>query len=329
MQKQTKRRLGCTVLGITAGFALIEILAWTNIHYERKKRAYLDGRLFTVTEGRGDPIVFIPGLQASTRYWGDTFQSLAADHRLIYLDALGFGQSPWPIREPTLDDHVAAIRRTLVSLAATERVTIVGHSFGAILAAEYAARFPAEVDRVVLLGTPVFHDERDARTRIRAMSSFGALFSLNPFFAREGCLLMGATRPLLYRVLPHIDHNLPPAVVQDSVLHDWPSINGAIQNILLRQPIEPALRALGPKVTLIHGASDPVTPVDTLRSVAAETGARLIVIDGNHQDYVTRGSATVMDALRSGRNRESETIPTRQQPVFNRPGRIVFTASSS
>lgn len=62
MQDRTKRRLGRTILGITGGLALIEILAWTNIHAERRKRAYLDGRLFNVTEGRGDAIVFIPGL---------------------------------------------------------------------------------------------------------------------------------------------------------------------------------------------------------------------------------------------------------------------------
>ncbi|GAC1430434.1 MAG: hypothetical protein NVSMB68_02710 [Thermoanaerobaculia bacterium] len=299
MEKRTARRLRGALLTIGGGFALIEILAWTNVHHERQRRAYLDGHLFSVTEGRGDPIVFIPGLQASTRYWGSAFQELATDHRLIYVDALGFGQSPWPIHEPTLDDHLASIRQTLLALDAKSHITIVAHSFGTILAAYYAARFPAEVDRVVLLGTPVFHDARDARSRIREMSSFGALFSLNPFFAREGCLLMGAVRPLLYRVLPYLDRNLPAAVVQDSVLHDWPAINGAIQNILLRQPIEPALRQLGARVTLVHGASDSVTPMETMRSVAAKTGARLLVIDGTHQDYVTRGRATVLTAIRS------------------------------
>lgn len=78
------------------------------------------------------------------------------------MDALGFGHSPWPEADYTLEDHLGALRRTLVAAGATRRVTLVGHSAGAILAAWYAARYPEEVERLYLLGTPVFRDRREA-----------------------------------------------------------------------------------------------------------------------------------------------------------------------
>src|SRR2546421_363711 len=87
----------------------------------------------------------------------------------------GDSGSPWPDAGYTLDDHLRALRRTLLAEGAGEHVTLVAHSFGTLLAANYAARYPAEVDRLYLLGTPVFEDEKEARKHIRAISSTGGM----------------------------------------------------------------------------------------------------------------------------------------------------------
>src|SRR5919106_6803289 len=97
---------GLIVSGI--GFlAVVEGLAWKNVRAQRAKRAYLGDRLYAEVRGKGSPIVFIAGLQGSTRYWGGAFDSLQKDHRLIFVDLLGFGRSQWPLYEPNLEDHLA------------------------------------------------------------------------------------------------------------------------------------------------------------------------------------------------------------------------------
>jgi pimeloyl-ACP methyl ester carboxylesterase len=291
------RRVISAALGTAGFFAIVEKLAWWNIARERAKRAYLGDLLFVETKGDGPPIVFLAGLQGSTRYWCGAFDSLAASNRLIDVDALGFGRSPWPLHEPTLDDHLAWLRRTFVAQSATEHVTIVAHSFGTILAAYYAARYPDEVDRLVFLGTAIFRGAADARMRIRAMSELSALFSLNPVLAREACLLLCAFRRF-FRWLARRVSSLPAPVAEDAVLHDWPSINGAIRNILLACPIEIALSKVRSAVVFIHGSRDPVTPLSRIQEVASRIHASVIVVDGDHQAYVTSARSAVLEVLR-------------------------------
>ena len=82
--------------------------------------------------------------------WGGHFErlatSLAKTHHVLAPDLLGHGASPW---EPPwrIADHLDALDATLGDRPATW----LGHSFGARLALEQAARRPDTVDRLVLL----------------------------------------------------------------------------------------------------------------------------------------------------------------------------------
>lgn len=290
------------VVGVGGAFVafllLIELLARWNVRREQQERAYLGDRLYAEVVGeRGDPIVFIAGLQGSTRYWNHGFDALARDRRVIYVDLLGFGRSPWPKIDYTLDDHLAALQRTLAALDATCNVTIVAHSFGAVVAAHYAARFPDQVSKLYLLGAPVYANEKEARERIRAMSPLAAMFSLRPFLARETCLLMGSTRPLLRRVMPRLMPDVPAAVAEDAVLHTWPSFRGAMQNILLAHPIAEPLRTIGPKAVFVHGTRDTITPLASIRALARTSGATVLVLDSDHHGYARGGRHAVTQAI--------------------------------
>jgi len=298
LKKTTKARIFLLLsLPICLGL-LLEVLAWANVRSERSARAYLGDKLFTVERGVAEnPVVFIAGLEGSTRYWGNVLDVLERDHRLLFVDALGFGRSPWPVREPDIDDHVEWLRRTLLARKATAHVTIVAHSFGTILAAHYAARYPGEVERLVLLGTPIYDDPEDARTRISKMSGMAALYAFAPFAARETCLIMGAARPLLERLLPAVTR-VPREVAEDAVLHDWPSINGAISNVLLSRPIAVPLATLGAKTIFVHGRTDQVTPVKRVIALAQRVGARVDLVPGDHQAYLTDGRDAVLAAIR-------------------------------
>lgn len=278
-----KRTVAATVMALGA----IEVFGRLDVARQRRRRS---SRLLFVDEkgNGGDPIVFLAGLQGSTRYWDGAFDSLAASRRCLYVDALGFGRSMWPPHPPRLEDHLAALRTTLVAHDATRRLTIVAHSFGTLLAAYYAANFNEDIERLILLGTPVFRGEADARLRIREISPIAAMFSLNRLIARKACLAMCALRPIVRRLLPRVS-SLHQHAAEDAVLHDWPAIDGAIHNVLLKRPIENALLDVPYEVVFVHGREDGVTSLDRLQALASTmTAAYLLAVDGNHQDYVSR-----------------------------------------
>lgn len=277
--------------------ALVEAIAAVRVRHLRAERSPLDGRLYTEIRGQGDPMVFLAGLPGTTAYWDHRFDSLASHHRLIFVDALGFGRSPWPDAEYTLDDHLRALRRTLVAEGARERVTFVAHSFGALLAAHYAARYPAEVEHLYLLGTPVFKDEKEALEHIRAMSSTGGMFSINPIVAREACKLHEAFDPLLTWIVPRLMKDLPPDLVRGAMLHTWQSFDGTLRHVVLSKPIAVPLARLGGKVTFVHGRADEVTSLQRTHALAARIGARVVETDDDHTSYSFRNPAPIVAAL--------------------------------
>ena len=300
----TRRRIFTAALRIAAvvsGLAVaIELGARWNIRREQQRREPLGDRLFTEVAGsRGNAVVFLAGLQGSTRYWDHAFDELAKhDRRVIYVDLLGFGRSPWPDVDYTLEDHLAWLRRTLVGLGATDDVTLVGHSFGTIVAAHYAERHPDEIAKLILLGTPVFDSEEEARRRIWEMSPLAAMFSLRPLLARETCLLMESLRPLFRRAMPRLMPDLPPAVAEDTVLHTWWSFRGALKNVLLTKPIARPLRAVGARTTLVHGRRDTITPLPRIHSLARETGAAVVEANCDHHGYVREERAAILELIR-------------------------------
>jgi len=320
MQGKIRRLL----FGLAGGLAAVEVAARINVRREQARRRDLQGKLFTrildeEKPGAGDPVVFLPGFQGSTEFWQHAFDSLASRHRLIFVDLLGFGLSPWPDRPPTLEDHLDALRGTLAAEGAVRRVTLVAHSFGTLLAAWYAERYPDEVDRLLLLGAPVFENEEDARRRLREISPIAALFSLNSFLAREACMLMCALRPLLENVLPRLRPRLPRGVVHDAVLHDWPSADGSLR-VLLTRPLAEPLRRIGSKVTFIHGNADGITPLARIRELAAEIGAAVIETPDVHLSYASRSAGLIRQKIERSQpsslpGREGRMGPEREKGV--------------
>jgi pimeloyl-ACP methyl ester carboxylesterase len=295
MRNRWVRTLGIGVLSLGAAAAVVEGVAAVRVRRLRAERAGLGDRLYTEIRGQGDPVVFLAGLPATTHFWQGSFDSLAETHRLIFVDALGFGRSPLPDVRYTLEDHLGALRRTLVAEEATRRVTFVAHSFGTLLAAYYAARYPDEVEQLVLLGTPVFAGEREAREHIREMSSMAGVFTLNPILAREACKLHEATpRRLLARIVPRFLKDVPPEVSREALLHTWQSFNGTLRNVVLTKPVTVPLSRIGSKVVFVHGRADHITALDRIQALAKTTGARVLITEDDHLSYPRRSAGPIM-----------------------------------
>jgi lipase len=100
-------------------------------------------------------LVFLHGVTSHGRHVAHAAEHLAERFHVLAPDLLGHGSSPW---EPpwSVEAHLDAILAT----TGHEPGAWVGHSFGARLAFELAARRPALVERLVLLD-PALHIPAD------------------------------------------------------------------------------------------------------------------------------------------------------------------------
>ncbi|MEO8217626.1 MAG: alpha/beta hydrolase [Acidobacteriota bacterium] len=272
-----------------AGIVLaVEIAARTTRATHNWRVRSLGDKLHISVTGSGTPVIFLHGFRGSGRYWEPQVRKLATNHQIIIVDLLGFGESPWP-EDVSYDvaTHLDAIHRTVEPIVRGQRAAIVGHSMGAILAAEYGRRYPQEVSALILLDAPMFRSEGEAQSRIKEMSTMASMFSVQRFWARASCDLVCAFRPLLFRLAPRLEPTIPPAVARDAVLHRWKSFDRTLRNVVLRSNMERTLRALGPlPITILQGSADRITDPGRLKAIATETGARLIFLPGDHNMYL-------------------------------------------
>ena len=109
----------------------------------------------------GPCFVLVHGIGMGHRYWSDLADALARTGRVLALDLPGFGDAPEPEHPhsmPESGDYLAA----LLEGEDLHDVVLVGHSMGAQIVAETAARHPERVGGVVLIAPTVNPRERSA-----------------------------------------------------------------------------------------------------------------------------------------------------------------------
>ncbi len=102
------------------------------------------------------PVVLLHGIGGGARGFAPEVAALTArGYRAMAWDQPGYGDSPLP---PTSDwAEVVAAFIAFLDGHGLDRVTLIGHSMGGMLAQEVVARHPERVGRLVLAGTsPAF-----------------------------------------------------------------------------------------------------------------------------------------------------------------------------
>lgn len=109
--------------------------------------------LSVLDAGEGEPVLLLHGFPDSARLWRRQIPALLdAGHRVVAPDLRGFGDSDAPAGAESYGLQAAA--RDLVALLdrlGLERVSVVGHDWGAGVAWGMAALLPDRVERLVVL----------------------------------------------------------------------------------------------------------------------------------------------------------------------------------
>ncbi len=118
-------------------------------------------QLFVASYGTGEPIVVVhggPGFDHS--YFLPRLADLASDRRVIFYDQRASGRSSADVPADTvsLDNFMADLDGIRESFG-LERMHLLGHSFGGMLAMQYAIRYPERVRSLMLVNSTAASSE--------------------------------------------------------------------------------------------------------------------------------------------------------------------------
>jgi pimeloyl-ACP methyl ester carboxylesterase len=112
--------------------------------------------LYAEEHGQGPPLLLLHGIGGSGFSFRDVVPELARRHRVITLDMKGFGASDKPLDNAYHPADQAHLVAAFLEARGLERVALVGHSFGGVVALIAAAIAPRRIGRLVLMNAPAF-----------------------------------------------------------------------------------------------------------------------------------------------------------------------------
>jgi pimeloyl-ACP methyl ester carboxylesterase len=233
--------------------------------------AYVD-----VNPEAGDPVVFLHDVGGDLDDFAPCYEALSGERRVLGLDWVGFGKSD----KPPLDDPVVLYTRLLDGFLATldlERVSLVGHGLGAIVAARLATERPERVAKLVLsapFGVREMTD--DERTTAADFWSYDRVSSLKDAGRRSWYEAMTAGWNERLEAQLEVRNQLAESLGYRPWAH---SVEEAFASTLAH-PIARRLGRIDAPTLVVWGADDRVVAF----SAAAEArdavpGARLVAIE--------------------------------------------------
>jgi pimeloyl-ACP methyl ester carboxylesterase len=132
----------------------------------KEHRGYVEGKwglMHYRLRGEGAPLLLLHQTPWTSLQYTNATPFLADGRQVIALDTPGYGTSDAPPAPPSIQDYADSIPGFLDGLD-MDRVDVLGHHTGALIAGAFAARHPERVDRLILHGAPVYDaDERADR----------------------------------------------------------------------------------------------------------------------------------------------------------------------
>jgi pimeloyl-ACP methyl ester carboxylesterase len=131
--------------------AATALTAWAQPEAIASRTAQVDGvKMHYLTAGHGPVVILLHGYTQTSRMWKPVIPLLAGKFMVIAPDLPGIGDSDIP--KDGLDMKNAAIRvHALVKSLGVDKARVVGHDIGLMVAYAYAATFPAETEKLVVM----------------------------------------------------------------------------------------------------------------------------------------------------------------------------------
>jgi pimeloyl-ACP methyl ester carboxylesterase len=230
-------------------------------------------------DGHPPPVVImVHGIASSSATFTYVRPLVEPSHRVIAIDLLGFGGSPQPEQaEYTLEEHVAALARTIRSLHLDRPFVLVGHSLGCLIGARYAATHEQHVSKLVLVSPPVYlsPDEiGDPKVRLRMAGYLQALQFLR---ANKGFTIARAA--FVAKLLP-IEH------VMEITEQNWTPFVKSLEHCIESQTVISDLARVDRPIEVVYGRLDEFLVPGNLAIIERMRGVTTHVVPAS--DHVIR-----------------------------------------
>ncbi|PDW04654.1 alpha/beta fold hydrolase [Candidatus Viridilinea mediisalina] len=196
--------------------------------------------------GRGRPVVFLHGWLGSWRYWFPTMEVVAKHFRTYSFDFWGFGESRRKQTQESIQAYSDQITRFLDELG-IERVILVGHSMGGMVALKTALSYPERICAVATVGAPINGDSLSWLLKLTDRPFFADAFARMPWLRRQ-----------LFRFFLGVANDLAVGeMIDDSVKSTANTLRYAVSS-MWRTDLSPELFRLSVPALIVHGGRDDV-----------------------------------------------------------------------
>ena len=202
------------------------------------------------------PILFLHGFGSSLQTWDNWSEALSNEYRIISVDLPGFGLTGEDSSGIYTDARSVEVLEAFLKALQIPKVVLVGNSMGGKFAWQFAARYPNEVSKLVLISPDGYASHG---MEYGEKSDVPAIAELYRYFFSKSFLAM----------------NLQPAYANPNTLNDSllnryydlmlaPGVRGAIlarmQQTVLQDPV-PSLATIKVPTLLLWGEKDAFIPI--------------------------------------------------------------------
>jgi pimeloyl-ACP methyl ester carboxylesterase len=196
--------------------------------------------------GRGKPVLFLHGWLGSWRYWYPTVEVVAGHFRTYSLDFWGFGDSRRKNTLESIQNYSEQVVRFLNELG-IDRILLVGHSMGGMVALKTALDHPERIVRVATVGAPIQGKSLSWLLKLTDVSFIANAFAQWSWLRRNlfRFFLGEASDPAVHEIL------------DDSLKSNASTLHFAIKS-MLRTDLRPELAGLQVPALIMHGGMDDI-----------------------------------------------------------------------
>lgn len=226
--------------------------------------------------GRGSPVLMWPSLLMTGDLWAGQAAGLGADHRLVLVDPPGHGGSE-PLRAAFTFADCARCVVDLLDGLGIEKAHFVGNSWGGMIGATFAARYPDRIDRAVLMNCTASRAGFAQKSKYAAMLRVAAVLGgIRPPLTRSA--LRAFLGPTTLRSRPDVVETVRANLRSVNI----DSARWAVRSVVPARPDQRALlREITAPVLVVAGAEDATFPVAETRAMADSIpNSSFAVLDG-------------------------------------------------
>jgi proline iminopeptidase len=265
-------------------------------------------RLYYQAIGTGEPVVILhggPGLDHS--YLLPHFAELANSYRLIFFDQRAAGRSSVPdstgISLNAFLEDIDAVRTAF----GVKDMNLLGHSWGAFLAMQYAVRYPQNLKSLILVNPAAASNEDQAayfaemsvrRTREDSLAR-AAMMQSSEFHAQHASAFEALMRLSFKRMFAdtHLLERLQITLPSDFAFRS--EMLRFLANDVASYDLYPQLKSVETRALIVHGDYDPL-PVERVQKMhAALKNSQLVVIERCGHFPFIEARQRFVDAVRS------------------------------